>query len=164
MNNDKPIESQQEMEGRNKKGQFAKGHVHNPKGRIPGSRNKATQAALALMEGQLEAITQTLIDAALEGDLAAIRLVLERLVPPCKEKTLPPLDLPTVSDAGSLPRLTSAILESVAHGDLTPGEAQALASLVGSHGKALELAEMEDRLTALEAQMLADSSRAKCGR
>ena len=42
---------------------------------------------------------------------------------------------------------------------LTPGEANALASLVGSHGKAIELAELEDRLAALEAQMLADSMR-----
>ena len=157
MSKNNPIESQQEM-GRNEKGQFAKGHVHNPKGRTPGSRNKATQAALALMEGQLEEITQTLIDAALGGDLAAIRLVLERLVPPCKEKALPPLDLPTVSNAGSLPKLTAAVLEAVSHGDLTPGEAQALASLVGSHGKAIELAELEDRLTTLEAQMSAEAA------
>lgn len=160
MNNNKPIEAQQET-GRNEKGQFAKGHVHNPKGRTPGSRNKATQAALALMEGQLEEITQTLIDAALGGDLAAIRLVLERLVPPCKEKALPQIHLPTVTDAQSLPKLTAAVLDAVSRGDLTPGEANALASLVGSHGKAIELAELEDRLAALEAQMNADAATAR---
>lgn len=160
MNNNKPIEVQQEM-GRNKKGQFAKGHVHNPKGRIPGSRNRATEAALTLMEGQLDQITQTLINAALEGDMTAIRLVLERLVPPCKEKTLPQLDLPPVADAQSLPKLTAAVLDAVSRGDLTPGEANALASLVGSHGKAIELAELEDRLAALEAQMNADAATAR---
>ena len=163
MSKDKPIEAQQEM-GRNEKGQFARGHVHNPKGRTPGSRNKATEAALALMEGQLGQITQTLIDAALGGDLAAIRLVLERLVPVCREKTLPQIELPAVTDAQSLPKLTAAVLEAVSRGDLTPGEANALASLVGSHGKAIELAELEDRLAALEAQMLADSNRAKGGK
>ena len=160
MSKDKPIEAQQEM-GRNEKGQFARGHVHNPKGRTPGSRNKATEAALALMEGQLGQITQTLIDAALGGDLAAIRLVLERLVPPCKEKVLPQIHLPTVTDAASLPKLTAAVLEAVSRGDLTPGEANALASLVGSHGKAIELAELEDRLAALEAQMNADAATAR---
>ena len=113
------------------------------------------------MEGQLGQITQTLINAALGGDLAAIRLVLERLVPPCKEKVLPQIHLPTVTDAQSLPKLTAAVLEAVSRGDLTPGEANALASLVGSHGKAIELAELEDRLAALEAQMLADSNRVK---
>lgn len=158
-----PTENLQK-EGRTPDGRFAPGHTGNPKGRAPGSRNKATQAALALMEGQLEQITQTLVDAALGGDLTAIRLILERLVPPCKEKALPPISLPPVPDAQSLPKLTAAVLEAVSRGDLTPGEANALASLVGSHGKAIELAELEDRLAALEAQMLADSGRAKGGK
>ena len=146
---DNPIEAQQEM-GRNEKGQFAKGHVHNPKGRTPGSRNKATEAALALMEGQLGQITQTLIDAALGGDLAAIRLVLERLVPPCKEKVLPQIHLPAVTDAQSLPKLTAAILGAVADGRITPGEGQSLAALANTHAKNLELAELEQRIAALE--------------
>ena len=149
MSKDKPIEAQQEM-GRNEKGQFARGHVHNPKGRTPGSRNKATEAALALMEGQLGQITQTLIDAALGGDLAAIRLVLERLVPPCKEKALPQIHLPTVTDAQSLPKLTAAILGAVADGHITPGEGQSLAALANTHAKNLELAELEQRIAALE--------------
>ena len=149
MSKDKPIEAQQEM-GRNEKGQFARGHVHNPKGRTPGSRNKATEAALALMEGQLGQITQTLIDAALGGDLAAIRLVLERLVPPCREKTLPQIHLPTVTDAQSLPKLTAAILGAVADGHITPGEGQSLAALANTHAKNLELAELEQRIAALE--------------
>ena len=151
MSKDKPIEAQQEM-GRNEKGQFARGHVHNPKGRTPGSRNKATEAALALMEGQLGQITQTLIDAALGGDLAAIRLVLERLVPPCKEKVLPQIHLPAVTDAVSLPKLTAAILGAVADGRITPGEGQALAALANTHAKNLEMAELEQRIAALEQQ------------
>ena len=85
------------------------------------------------MEGQLEQITQTLIDAALDGDLAAIRLILERLVPPCKEKALPQLNLPPVTDASSLPKLTAAILGAVADGRITPGEGQALAALANTH-------------------------------
>ena len=155
-----PTENLQEQ-GRTPKGRFAKGFAQNPTGRKAGSRNKATEAALALMEGQLGKITQTLINAALGGDLAAIRLVLERLVPPCKEKALPQIHLPTVTDAQSLPKLTAAVLDAVSRGDLTPGEATALASLVGSHGKAIELAELEDRLAKLEAQINADAATAR---
>jgi len=95
-------------------------------------------------------ITQTLINAALGGDLAAIRLVMERLVPPCKEKALPQLHLPTVTDAQSLPKLTAAILEAVADGRITPGEGQALSTLANTHAKNLELAELEQRIAALE--------------
>lgn len=144
-----PTENLQK-EGRTPDGRFAPGHTGNPKGRAPGSRNKATQAALALMEGQLEQITQTLVDAALGGDLTAIRLILERLVPPCKEKALPPISLPPVPDAQSLPKLTAAILGAVADGRITPGEGQALAALASTHAKNLELAELEQRIAALE--------------
>ena len=144
-----PTESLQEQ-GRTSKGRFAKGFAQNPTGRKAGSRNKATQAALALMEGQLEQITQTLIDAALDGEMTAIRLILERLVPPCKEKALPPLDLPPVTDATSLPKLTAAILGAVAEGRITPGEGQTLAALANTHAKNLELAELEQRIAALE--------------
>lgn len=144
-----PTESLQEQ-GRTPKGRFAKGFAQNPTGRKAGSRNKATQAALALMEGQLEQITQTLIDAALDGEMTAIRLILERLVPPCKEKALPPLDLPPVSDATALPKFTAAILGAVAEGRITPGEGQTLAALANTHAKNLELAELEQRVAALE--------------
>lgn len=144
-----PTENLQEQ-GRTPKGRFAKGFAQNPKGRTPGSRNKATQAALTLMEGQLEQITQTLIDAALDGEMTAIRLILERLVPPCKEKALPLLDLPAVTDAASLPKLTAAILRAVAGGLITPGEGQTLAALANTHAKNLELAELEHRIAALE--------------
>ena len=106
--------------------------------------------SVGFMEGQLEQITQTLIDAALDGDLAAIRLILERLVPPCKEKALPQLNLPPVTDAASLPKLTAAILGAVADGRITPGEGQALAALANTHAKNLELAELEQRIAALE--------------
>ena len=144
-----PTENLQEQ-GRTTKGRFAKGFAQNPTGRKAGSRNKATEAALALMEGQLGKITQTLINAALGGDLAAIRLVLERLVPPCKEKALPHLHLPTVTDAQSLPKLTAAILGAVADGHITPGEGQTLSTLANTHAKNLELAELEQRIAALE--------------
>ena len=144
-----PTENLQEQ-GRTPKGRFAKGFAQNPTGRKAGSRNKATQAALSLMEGQLEQITQTLIDAALDGDMTAIRLILERLVPPCKEKALPQIHLPAVTDAQSLPKLTAAILGAVADGRITPGEGQSLAALANTHAKNLELAELEQRIAALE--------------
>lgn len=144
-----PTENLQEQ-GRTPKGRFAKGFAQNPTGRKLGSRNRATQAALSLLEGQLEQITQTLIDAALDGNMTAIRLILERLVPPCKEKALPQIDFPPVTDARSLPKLTAAILGAVADGRITPGEGQALAALANTHAKNLELAELEQRIAALE--------------
>ena len=132
-------------------GRFKPGQSGNPKGKPRGTRHKATQAALELMDGQLEAITQKLVLAALDGDMLAVKLIMDKLVPTCKERRLA-LTLPTVKAATDLPKITEAILQAVGNGDLTPSEADRLASLAVSHGKVLELCEIEARISALEAE------------
>ena len=68
---------------------FEKGNSGRPKG----ARNKTTQAIEHLLEGQAEAITAKVIELALEGDLAALRLCLDRLYSVRNERTIS-LDLP----------------------------------------------------------------------
>lgn len=145
----KPAESRLESD-RRPDGKFAPGNRANPKGRIPGSRNKATLAAQALLDGEVENLTRKAVELALEGDTTALRLCLERILPARKEAALIPLDLPQVEGAADLPQLTAAILDSVAAGRITPGEGQALAALANAHAKTLEIAELEQRITALE--------------
>src|SRR5687768_6523834 len=52
----------------------------NP-GRPKGCRNRATLAALALLEGEAEALARKAVELALAGDTVALRLVLDRLLP-----------------------------------------------------------------------------------
>ena len=68
--------------GRNRDGKFSHGNVGRPKG----SRNKATIAIEGLLEGQAEALTQTAISKALKGDSIALRLCMDRIAPPMKDK------------------------------------------------------------------------------
>ena len=128
---------------------WKKGQTGNPKGCPTGSRHKATIAAQALLDGESEALTRKAVKLALDGDMTALRLCLERIVPPRKDSpvrlTLPPLDTAT-----GLPAVTAAILDAVTKGQLTPGEATALAGLVETHRKAIELSELERRIAALE--------------
>ncbi len=133
------------------KGRFTKGQSGNPRGRPTGSRNKATLAAVALLEGEAQSLTRQAIKQALEGDTTALRLCLERLVPPCREMPLPPLNLPSVAKAADLPALSQKLLESLADGQLLPSQAAAISQLVATHAKALELHELEARISALEA-------------
>jgi hypothetical protein len=51
-----------------------------------------------------------------------------------------------------LPGVTSAVLEAVASGDMTPSEGEAVSRLVEVHRRAVEMADMEQRLAALEAK------------
>ncbi len=145
----KPAESRLESD-RRPDGKFAPGNRANPKGRIPGSRNKVTLAAQALLDGETERLTRKAVELALAGDTTALRLCLERILPARKEAALAPIDLPKVEGAADLPQLTAAILDAVAAGRITPGEGQALAALANAHAKTLEIAELEQRITALE--------------
>ena len=76
--------------------QFQKGQSGNPAGRPRGSRNKMTVLMQNLLEGEAEAITRKVIDMAKEGDMAAIRVCMDRLVPARRSGAiaceLPPLE------------------------------------------------------------------------
>jgi hypothetical protein len=130
---------------------FKKGQSGNPKGKRPGTRHKATQAALKLLGGDLEAITQECIRQAKEGNLMAVKLVLDKLIPSAKELPLS-LSLPKVRQAADLPAALSAVMAAVALGEITPGEGQALTAMLEAYRKGIELSDIEARLTALESQ------------
>ena len=82
--------------------------------------------------------------------MTALRLTLERIVSPCKDTPVTFL-LPSMTSAADASRAMAAVLEATSRGDLTPGEAAAVAALVEQYRKTLELTELEARIVALEA-------------
>jgi len=67
---------------------FRQGTSGNPRGRPKGARNRATVTAEALLDGEAEAISRKLIEKALEGDTTALRLCLERILPPRRDRPI----------------------------------------------------------------------------
>lgn len=67
---------------------FPKGVSGNPSGRPAGSRNRVTEALQTILEGEGERITRKAVELALEGNLVAIKLCLERLIPAQKQVSL----------------------------------------------------------------------------
>jgi len=126
---------------------FAKGNAGRPKGAL----NKTTLAAQALLDGESERLTRKAVSMALKGNMAALRLCMERICPPRRERALS-LELPTVEDATDLPKLTGAVMSSVTEGKLTPEEGARLMAMAVGHGRALEVYELERRVKALEEQ------------
>ena len=51
-----------------------------------GARHKATVAAEALLDGEAEALTRKAVEMALAGDGTALRLCLDRIIPPRRER------------------------------------------------------------------------------
>lgn len=126
------------------------GQSGNPKGRPVGSRNKATILCQELLDGEGEAITRKCVELALAGDTTALRLALERLVPPAKERAVT-LPLPEINSPADTPPAALAIIEKAASGEITPGEATQFMALLNGYQKAAEIADIENRLKALEA-------------
>jgi hypothetical protein len=87
---------------------------------------------------------------ALAGDATAMRLCLDRRIPPRRERPVS-FALPPIRKATDIIDATTALAGAVATGELVPGEAAALSSLLGNVAKAIELAEIEERLARLEA-------------
>ena len=91
-------DAQTEKARRNHDGLWKPGQSGNPAGKPKGTLHHATRAVLAMMEGEAEAITRKAIDLALAGDSVALRLVMERLVSPVRERPVN-LTMPKVNAA-----------------------------------------------------------------
>src|SRR5262245_28344844 len=128
---------------------FKAGRSGNPEGRPRGSRNKATMAVEALLDGEANAIARKAVEKALEGDMAALRLCLERLLPPRRDRPVT-FELPEIENVNDLVIASSAILKACATGTLSPGEAVEVMGLISSHVRVVEMTDIEARLTALE--------------
>lgn len=135
------------MNGRSADGTFTAGNAGRPKG----ARNRTTQAVLALLEGEAEALGRKAVEMALAGDSVALRLCLDRLAPPRKDNPVQ-FPLPRMSSAHDAAQAAGAVLEAVSVGDLTPTEAAQIMALVDAFRRTLEVTELEARLAALEGQ------------
>ena len=138
-----------EKTGRNHAGRWQPGHSGNPAGKPRGSRHRATQAALELLEAETEAITRVAIENALSGDMAAVKLIFERLIPVAKDTPVQ-FEAPKLESAGDLPGAVAAILEAVSTGNITISDGARLAGMLRDMAAALEAHEFERRLTELE--------------
>ena len=134
--------------GRNTDGKFTDGNSGRPRG----SRNKATIAIESLLEGQSEALTQAAISKALDGDSVALRLCLDRIAPPMKDKPVV-FPLLQIRDSTDASQAAGSVLSAVSEGTLTPIEGTRVMGLIDSYRRTLELTDIEFRIKALESNL-----------
>jgi len=102
-----------------------------------------------MLDGHGEAITRKCALLALKGDPTALRLCMERLIPPRKEHPVK-FKLSTVTTAAEVAAAVDAVLQDVARGQLTPVEGQVIAVILEGRRKAIQTEEHEARIRALE--------------
>jgi hypothetical protein len=113
---------------------FQKGQSGNPAGKPRGRRHSITIMAEQLLDGQAGALIAKATEMALAGDTTALRLCVERIVPPRKDRPVN-FALPKLESANDAAAAMAAIAEAVATGELTPLEAKDIVSIIASFAK-----------------------------
>jgi hypothetical protein len=131
--------------GRNADGTFGPGNSGKPKG----TRHRATQAVMALLDGEAEVLRGVRSRWRLGGDGTALRLCLQRIAPPRKDTPLS-FTLPPMRSARDAAGAAAAVLAAVADGEFTPIEGAHVMGLIETYRRTLETSELECRVVALE--------------
>jgi len=130
-----------------------KGQSGNPAGRPRGARNGATRAMQLLLDGEAQALTRKAVELALDGDTTALRMCLDRIAPPRRERGAP-FKLPPVRDAADLAGAMTAIIAATGNGAISADEAGRLARLIEIFLRAVDTRDFERRLQGLENHLL----------
>lgn len=128
-------------------GRWKPGTSGNPKGRTPGTGEVA--AIRAAIADRVPDLLTAMMTRALDGDVGAARLLLERAIAPLKaSEQAQAMNLPdgTLTDQGR------AVLASVAAGELGPSAGAALLGAIGTLARIAQVDELETRITKLENQ------------
>ena len=130
---------------------FKKGQSGNPAGKPKGARNRSTVAAELLLDGESGELTRKMVELAKAGDTTALRLCLERILPPRKDRPVS-FPLPRIESAEDADKAMAAIVSAVASGELTPIEARDVSATIQVYLNALENSALEARIAAIEKQ------------
>ena len=121
------------------------GQSGNPKGRPKGSGDVAQiRSAIAT---RIPELLEAMMQRALDGDVGAARLLLERTVAPLRATDMgQPLNLPngTLTDQGR------AVMVAVSSGELAASQGAALLGAIGALARVVELDELVARVAQLE--------------
>lgn len=125
---------------------FKKGQSGNPKGKPKGAKDKRTELR-ELLTPRAEELVNKVIEKALEGDMVALRLCIDRLVAPIRAK-----DSSVVIDGlnGSLTEQGQTIISSMSEGSLSPSDAIGMLNALVAQSKIKEIDDLEKRVELLE--------------
>jgi F0F1-type ATP synthase gamma subunit len=105
--------------------------------------------AQELLAARVESIAAKLIELAEGGDMRAIRVCMDRLMPAIKHQPIA-VELPPIENAADSVEAAASIVAAVAAGELTATEAAELAKVIDTYVGALASRGFEERLTKLE--------------
>jgi hypothetical protein len=106
----------------------------------------------SLLEGEAEQLTRKAIELALAGDITALRLCLERLIPPRKDRPIHLL-LPAIENVQQISLAMARVSAAIGEGGITPTEGEVLSNILATHKAVLVTGDLERRMDELEQRM-----------
>ena len=123
---------------------FQKGQSGNPAGRPRGALNRATVLAQTLLSERAESIAGKVIELAERGDMTALRVCMDRLVPVIKHQPIA-VELPPIEKPADSVDAAASIAAAVA--------AAELAKVVDVYVRAVDSRGFDERLSTLEKEI-----------
>lgn len=130
---------------------FKKGQSGNPAGKPKGAKDRRTELR-ELLKPHAAKLVKKVVTLALAGDTTALRICIDRLIPPIREQALR-IALPVVKDVAGCTEAQAEVLRAVTAGELMPGEAEALSGLIEHQRRGLESSDHEKRMRAIEEKL-----------
>jgi len=132
---------------------FKPGTSGNPEGRPQGRPDRRTQLK-KLLEPHAEGLISKAVELALEGDIQALKICLDRLIPKVSNEAIQ-LDITNnhVNQAEFLLAFGNKLIDSVSLGEISPEQGKVLSSMLESQRKLTETVELVERVIKLEGQV-----------
>ena len=149
---------------RDGRGRWLRGVSGNAAGRPAGARHRTTLAAEALLAGEAERLVRRCVDLALEGDPVALKLCLERILPPMRHRPPPAIQADTSNPDGIVAAM-SIIMQHVLAGELTAEEGERMARLLATTYQAQRAAQaqrIEELIERLQQSVAAGAPQRGC--
>jgi hypothetical protein len=128
-----------------KETQFKPGQSGNPKGRVKGKPLLVTELRTAI-EAKSDEIFQAVINAAINGDMSAAKILIDKICPSLKPEAMP-INLVFQE---SLALQGNEIIKAIMGGILAPDIGSALIAAVSNQAKIVEIDDLTKRIEALE--------------
>ena len=113
----------------------------------PSGRPKSDTANLKpLLAKHGKDVLQKVIDTALNGDMTACKLILDRLYPALKPQAL----TVNIKASGALTEQGQAVITEALKGSIAPDTASTLMTMLSNQSKLIEMDELIQRIEALE--------------
>ena len=131
---------------RARKNQFPKGQSGNPSGRPKGIPDRRTELR-RLLEPHASELVQKLVELAKAGDTTALRICIDRLIPPLRASDA---SIKRPGLLGSLTDQGNAVMAAIGSGNLPPDTGSTLMQALGTLARITEADELEKRVQSLE--------------